>query len=398
MGEDTSETAANPFGGLAPEMAARPQPLYRMLRDGGPALAVDGVGVVLSRRADVDEALRRPEVFSSDMDAVDLKNVRPLIPLQLDPPEHRKYRRILDPLFSPRQVALLEEPATALVNRLLDGFEGRDRIDFGREFSVPFPSQVFLTLLGLPLDDLPLILRLKDGIIRPQSATGGAFGNPEAEAHQAASAAGIYAYFDRVLDERAAGGGDDVFSHLLDAEVDGRRLSREDILDIGFLFLLAGFDTVTASLDCMFAHLAQHADRRRQIVDDPELVPAAVEELLRWESPVMAVVRVALTDTEIGGCPVRLDDQVVVLLGSANTDEAGLPDADVVRFDRPENRHLAFGGGVHRCLGSHLARLELRVALREWHRRIPDYSLVPGHTLEYTPGVRSIEDFPLVLH
>ena len=147
----------------------------------------------------------------------------------------------------------------------------------------------------------------------------------------------------------------------------------------------------------MFAYLAQHPDQRRQICDDPTMIPAAVEELLRWETPVMGIVRSAVADGEIGGCPIAQGDRVVALIGSANTDEVDVPDADVVRFDRTVNRHLAFGGGVHRCLGSHLARLELRVALREWHRRIPDYCVAEGADLVYTGGIRSIEDFPMVL-
>jgi cytochrome P450 len=145
----------------------------------------------------------------------------------------------------------------------------------------------------------------------------------------------------------------------------------------------------------MFAHLAEHPEHRGQLVDDPTLIPAAIEELLRWETPVMGVVRVAVEDTEISGCPIHEGDMVMVMLSSVNTDEAELPDADVVRFDREANRHLAFGGGVHRCLGSHLARLELRVALREWHRRIPEYAVVEGHTLAYTSGIRSIDYFPM---
>jgi cytochrome P450 len=125
------------------------------------------------------------------------------------------------------------------------------------------------------------------------------------------------------------------------------------------------------------------------------LIPNAIEEMLRWETPVMSVARVAVEDTELAGCPVHAGDQVMVMIGSANTDEAEFPDADQVRFDREVNRHIAFGGGIHRCLGSNLARLELRVALREWHRRIPDYEVEPGHTLVYTPGIRSIEHFPM---
>jgi cytochrome P450 len=353
--------------------------------------------VVLTRRAEIDEAFRNPELFSSNMSAVDLKNIRPLIPLQIDPPEHKKFRKLLDPIFAPRQMALLEDSLTALVNDLIDGFIDRGELDFATEFSIPYPSQVFLTLLGLPLDELPRFLGMKDGIIRPDHATGTLWGSDEAHAHQAAIAQSIYDYFDEVLDEREGDRRDDLLSRFLDAEVEGERLSREDILDICFLFLIAGLDTVTATLDCMFAYLAQHPDHRRQLVADPELIPHAIEELLRWETPVMGVVRSATADTELGGCPIHAGDQVMAMLGSANTDEAEFDDADVVRFDREANRHLAFGGGIHRCLGSHLARQELRIALREWHRRIPEYSVADGCTLVYTGGIRSIDHFPMTL-
>jgi cytochrome P450 len=381
----------------ATDMASEPQPVYRAMRESGAVVPVDDSMVVVCRRAEVEEVFRRPELFSSNMSAVDLQNVRPLIPLQIDPPEHKKYRKILDPLFAPRQMAQLEEPVTELVGRLLDAFEGRDEIDFAQEFSIPFPSQVFLTLLGLPLDELPRFLAMKDGIIRPDHVTGTDRMSETAVSHQRATAQSIYEYFDAVLDERQREPRDDLLTTFLHTEVEGHSLSREDILDICFLFLIAGLDTVTASLDCMFAYLARHPDERRQIVEDPSVIPSAVEELLRWETPVMGVQRVALEDTELGGCPVRKGQQVSVLLGSANTDDAEFGDGDTVRFARDPNRHLAFGGGIHRCLGSHLARQELRVALREWHARIPDYSIKPGHTLAYTTGIRSIDHFPMVL-
>jgi cytochrome P450 len=331
------------------------------------------------------------------MSAVDLQNVRPLIPLQIDPPDHKKFRKILDPLFAPRRMAQLEEPLTRLVNDLMDRFEGRDEIDFAAEFSIPYPSQVFLTLLGLPLDEVPRFLAMKDGIIRPDHVTGTVRGSETAIAHQKATAESIYAYFDEVLDQRQVEGRDDILTTFLAAEVDGHRLSREDILDICFLFFIAGLDTVTASLDCYFAYLARHPEQRRRLADDPSIIPDAVEELLRWESPVTTVARVAAEDTDLGGCPIKAGQHVSVLIGSANTDDGEFGDGDEVRFERDPNRHLAFGGGIHRCLGSHLARHELRVALREWHRRFPDYSVKPGHTLSYTPGVRSIDHFPMVL-
>jgi cytochrome P450 len=382
---------------MDPEMAANPQAVYPLMRE-CPVMTLEGMpgaGVLLSTKEVIDEALRHPEIFSSNMDAIDLKNKRPMIPLQIDPPEQKKYRKLLDPLFNPRKMAAMEEEVAVLVNQLIDRFIDKGAVDFATEFSIPFPSQVFLTLLGLPLDELDRFLTMKDGIIRPDHVTGAVWGTAVASAYQQKIADSVYDYFNQVLDERGVARRDDLLSQFLDAEVEGHQLTREDILDICFLFLIAGLDTVTATLDCMFAFLAQHPEQRQQLVDDPGLIPNAIEELLRWETPVMGVARVAVQETELGGCPIHSGDQVMIMLGSANTDEAEFPDGDLVRFDREVNRHLAFGGGIHRCLGSHLARMELRVALREWHRRIPEYSVEPDHTLVYTPAIRSIEHFPM---
>jgi cytochrome P450 len=382
---------------MSPELARNPRPTYAALREGSPVVRVDGVGVVVSTRAGVDEVLRNPGVFSSNMSAHDLKTRRPLIPLQVDPPAHRTYRKILDPLFAPKRMTALEGPVVGLVNDLIDAFAEDDEIDFATQFSVPFPSQVFLTLFGLPLTDLPTFLRMKDGVIRPDHVVGHEFGHPETEAHQRQTADSIYAYFERVLEEREGGRRDDLLGQLLDAEVDGDRLTREDIVDICFLLLIAGLDTVTASLDCFFSHLAQDANARRRLVREPEAIPSVVEELLRWETPVMAVARVATQEAEVGGCPVRSGEHVMAVIGAANVDDAEFPASGELRWDREVNRHLAFGGGIHRCLGSHLARLELRVALQEWHRRIPEYCVKPGAELNFTAGIRTLESFPMVL-
>jgi cytochrome P450 len=387
------------MGAMGPDMAANPQPVWKMLRDESPVMEIDdlpsGKGVLLSRKAEIMEALRHPEIFSSNMDAVDLSNKRPMIPLQIDPPEHKKFRKLLDPIFAPRKMQAMDDEVSALVNNLIDRFVDKGEVDFATQFSIPYPSEVFLTLLGLPLDELDRFLTMKDGIIRPDHVVGKLYGSKEAKAYQQKVADSVYDYFNEVLDQREAKRRDDLLSHFLDAEVEGDRLTREDILDICFLFLIAGLDTVTATLDCMFSFLAQHPEHRRQLVENPDVIPNAIEELLRWETPVMGIARVAVSDTELGGCPVHAGDQVMVMIGSANTDEDEFPDGDVVRFDRDVNPHIAFGGGIHRCLGSHLARLELRVALREWHKRIPEYEIEPGETLVYTPGIRSIDHFPM---
>jgi cytochrome P450 len=382
---------------MSPELARNPQPAYTMLRESSPVMRLDGVGVIVSSRSGVEAVLRNPDLFSSNMSAHDLKTKRPLIPLQVDPPAHRAYRRILDPLFAPQRMKALEDSVARLVNDLIDAFVDDDEIDFTEQFSLPFPSQVFLTMFGLPLVELPRFLAMKDGVIRPDHVTGHPFGHPETEAYQQETADSIYAYFERVIDERADEQRDDLLSHFMHVEVDGDRLTREDILDICFLLLIAGLDTVTASLDCFFGYLARHPGPRRALVEQPESIPAVIEELLRWETPVMGVARVATQDVEVCGCPIAAGEQVMAILGAANLDDAELADATEVRWDREVNRHLAFGGGVHRCLGSHLARVELRVALREWHRRIPEYCLKPGTELDFTAGIRTLQRFPMLL-
>jgi cytochrome P450 len=382
---------------LDPESSRHPQAMYKVMRDLDPIFRVERAGVIVTKHVDVDEILRHPEVFSSAMSAADLGNIRPLIPLQVDLPEHRMYRKILQPLFSPQRMNALHGPVTQLVNELIDSFMGQQEIDFSSQFSVPFPSQVFLTMLGLPMEELPRFLAMKDGIIRPQDVVGKPIGDPEVTAHQRATAASIYDYFNDILDVRRHQPKDDLLSQFLAAEVEGDRLSHDAIVDICFLFLIAGLDTVSASLDCFFRYLSEEPEQRRRLVADPSMVPRAVEELLRWETPVIAVPRIAAQDTELSGCPISKGEHVMVLIASANTDENELPDSGDVQLDREVNRHLAFGGGIHRCLGSHLARLELRVALREWHQRIPDYRITPGSDLLFTTGVRSATAFPMEL-
>ncbi|MBX7434204.1 cytochrome P450 [Mycobacterium sp. Y57] len=388
---------SNPLGLAGDAVGTNPHPIYQALRDNSPVLHVDGVGTLVSSWALVDEVLHDTDRFSSSPAAGDLKNERPLIPLQIDPPEHGKFRRILDPLFSPKLMKQREGDVEALVHRLIDGFVGRSEIDFVADFSVPFPSQVFITMLGLPVEELPKFLAMKDGIIRPDMVVGKPFDHPDVQEHQRATAQSIYEYFDGVINERGGVRGDDLMSHFLDAEIDGERLSHNDILDICFLFLIAGLDTVSASLDCFFKYLIDHPELRQVIIDDPEMIPSVVEELLRWETPVMSVPRAATRDTELGGCPIAAGERVLVMLGSANVDGSANPDADVPEWSRKIKRHFGFGGGPHRCLGSHLARVELRAALKVWHQRIPEYGLKPGAELTFTLGVRAAHDFPMTL-
>ena len=348
---------------------------------------------IISRYEDVKFALRHPEIFSSDLVAVDIGQNRPLIPLQIDPPEHGHYRRVMDPQLARKELApLLEDDVRQLVNEIIDGFIDRGSCDFHTEFSVPLPSTVFLTLTGLPLDQVDQLLTWKDNIIRPA-----ALDQVEATRIRHATGAEMYAYFEEAIDARAASPTDDIITRFMQTEVDGQVMTRDEMLDLCYLFILGGLDTVTATLDCSISYLAQHPDHRQAIADDLSLVPNAVEELLRLETPVMQVLRVVAQPYEMHGVAMKPGDTVMVMVGAADTDadEFG-DDANEVNLHRESNRHLAFGGGPHRCLGSHLARLELHIAMEEFHKRIPSYQVADGAELAYSPGIREIASLPLV--
>jgi cytochrome P450 len=359
----------------------------------GPRVVRDEGGVTIMRMADVLAVTKRRDVHSMEPAMVELAGAymgagRPLIPLMLDGEAHTKYRKLLDPLFAPKVIAALEPRVRALAEELIDGFSADGKVEFFRAFCEPLPTKIFLTQLGLPLDDLPFLLWFKDGIIRPTD-----------DEHRVSANATMIEYLYAELDRREASGtpGDDLIGGFITAEVDGERLTREDVIDITFLLVLAGLDTVSASLSCIVDWFARHTDERQRVLDDPTLLAAAIEELMRIQTPVVGGGRYATADFEIGGEQVRSGDQLHVMWAAANLDDESFPDPLTVDFDRPTNRHIAFASGFHRCLGSHLARLELRVALTVLHERIPDYALDPDLAAGYNNvAIRNVDPLPLV--
>lgn len=378
-----------------PATADAPHEAYRQIRSECPVSRSENLmgdpTVFVSRYADVMWALRHPEVFSSAPGAINIGQDQPLIPLQVDPPDHAKYRRLLDPEFSPKKMAALEPDVRVLVNELIDSFVDRGACNFHEDLATPFPSAVFLRLMGWPQSDLEMFLQWRDDTIRP-----GTDDPDEAARIRGEAGHAIAQYFEAALDDRRANPDDGLLSRLAHAEVDGRPLTKDESLGICHLLLLAGLDTVTATLDCMVVHLARNPALRRQLVDDPSLVPAAVEELLRWETPVTMVARIVAQDTTFEGVDIKAGDGCVVMIGAADDDETEFDDAGTVDFARAANRHVAFGAGPHRCLGSHLARMELRIALEELHRRIPDYAIADGAEIHHSPGIRQTDHLPLV--
>ncbi len=375
----------------------QPQPRYQeILEQGGYIEFEPGLHMAFDREV-VEFILRKPDLFSNYIE-MGIGNERPLLPLNLDPPRHTAYRKLLDPMFSPKRMAAQEEDITRRVNALIDGFIERGECDFAEEFAEIFPSSVFLGLCGLPEEELSMFIHMRDGVMHPERVDPAALTDPERRLEiNTETGKEIYAYFGALVDRRTTEPQDDMISGLLAYEIDGRRLTKEDILDLCFNFVVAGLDTVAGALTCFWAFLAQNHDHRRQLVEDPSLMPAAVEELLRWESPIPgSIPRVAVADVELpNGRVVKAGTAVFLCFGSANVSPS-MEDPMSVRFDREVNTHLAFAGGAHRCLGSHLARRELRIALAEWHRRIPEYRLKPGHEeLSYPPGVRHVPHLTL---
>jgi cytochrome P450 len=369
------DTMDDPFA--LPLAKAEPQPDYLDYIDKGPVWRHSG-RVVLFRMQDILAVNRHPGVLGTGKAGPPMADDdHPLIPLELDGPEQTKFRRLLDPLFAPKsktsRIASLDPVIRALANELIDDFIDQGHVDAYEKFCVPLPTRIFVSLLGLPLDDLPFFLEFKDSILRPEGET------PEERtefAHR--GMARMLDYLNAELDRREGEGTarDDLIGGFMTAEVDGDKLTREQMLNIIYLLVIAGLDTVTSSLSCLLMWLAQHPQERQRLVDDPSLFPAAVEELMRLQSPVQWGHRWTPEDIELpSGALIKAGEYMQPMWAAANLDPEVFPDPLTVNFDRQSNRHIAFASGFHRCLGSHLARLELVVALEEWHKRIPDYRI-----------------------
>ncbi len=388
----TPSPAAVPRFGDLP-MADNRTEAYAMLRAAGPVVRVPPrrACMVTSGEA-VEFVLKHPELFSSQRAFDGAGSPLPMVPIAFDPPEHTRYRRVLQPFFSPRGTATWRPVVRELAGELIDGFAGRGECDLVAELAVPLPAHVFLSLFGLPLQDRDRLIAWKEALLNFDFQGG----EPVPERTMRLGAE-LYEYLvDHIAQRRRRGGTEDLLGQLL-ADASDERLSDDEILGLSFLFVLAGLETVTSALSTAFAALAAQPALRRQIAADPAVIPAAVEELLRFDGPVVFVPRISTEDVELAGQVIPAGSYVMVTVAVASRDPAEHPDPDTIDFRRQE-RNLAFGVGPHRCLGLHLARMEMRVALEEWHRRIPEYELAPGVTprVRWPAGVVGIDSLPLV--
>jgi cytochrome P450 len=317
-----------------------------------------------------------------------------LIPENLNGPEHTKWRRLLAPHFSPGRIQSWDSRIRSRATLLIEGLIDRGECDFVRDFALRYPTAIFLEIMGLPAEDLDMLLEWETAILHPAGE------DPSANLGQMQAAQiAVTGYFADVIArrrevptaERVPG----LVTEALDWRIDGEPVSDDELLRFYLLMFMAGLDTVTAELGYGFLHLATHPQDRRRLVTEPEVADHAVEELLR-AYPIVNVPREVVRETEIAGCPVKPGDFVILSYPSAGRDDSTYPAAREVDFDRDHTSHLTFGAGPHRCLGSHLARHELLVAYQEWHRRIPEYELQPAAPFtEATGGMMTLNSLPL---
>jgi cytochrome P450 len=358
---------------------------------------------------DCNEAFQRPEIFSSDTKKRPLQH----IPQQVDPPAHREYRRILEPFFAPQAMDRLEPDIRAFAIDLLKDIAQRGECEFIKGFAELFPTIIFCRLMGFPLDDRPMLMRWSHVFLHMASTVivqqlgitdlepSGRPPQAVVERLQRETAAEVVGYLTELLERKRREPGDDLLSGLLEARYAGERpISQEELINMSFLFFLAGLDTVTGMLGLVVRDFAEHPDRRERfiaIMNDGAKITSAVEGLVRFHSTVAPDRRVT-QPCVFRGLVLKENDIVRLMTPSAGRDEDRFPKADELDFERHPNPHLGFGLRPHRCFGIHLARRELRIALQEIHRLMPEYALKEGDPpVAYTGGLRGLARLPLVI-
>jgi cytochrome P450 len=355
--------------------AGDPYPVYRELRATSPVCWNDVTNFwALLKYEDIRFVSSNPSLFTSAKGVTipDPHMPSPVQPGSLiftDPPRHRQMRKLINSGFTRRRVAVLEPKIREIVRGILDGVTADSVHEFAEEIAAPLPTRMIAELIGAPPDDWEQFRAWSD------AATGTA--DPEIELDPMVAMGQLFEYFQKLIAARRVDARDDLLSVLAAAEIDGDRLTDEDLLNFAFLLLVAGNETTRNLIALGTLALIAHPDQCRRLVEDRSLIPGAVEEMLRWNSPVVHMARTATTDIEIRGRLIAEGDTVVMLYGSANRDEDIFgSDSEEFKVTRHPNPHIAFGCGEHSCVGAQLARLEASVMFDELLRRFPRLELV----------------------
>ncbi|RAV02835.1 cytochrome P450 [Mycolicibacter senuensis] len=368
-GSDTHGAPQLEYSGLplATDRAAG----WAALRDTGPVVFMDGWYYV-TRRDDVLAALRNPKVFSSKKAVDILGSPVPLVPIAFDPPEHTRFRNILQPFFSPHTLAEMLPSLQRQAVAIVDSVAAQGQCEVMADIAIPYPSQVFLTMFGLPLKDRDRLIAWKDAVIALADL-------PSLEGADLNPALELFAYLTETINEHRQNPRHDMLSQLLTGE---DALDDAEAIGMSYLFVLAGLDTVTAAMGAAFLELARRPQLRAALRDEPEQVKVFIEEIIRLEPSAPLVPRVTTESVTIGGITLPEGTPVRLCLGAINRDDSDAISTNDVVMDGKVHRHWGFGGGPHRCLGSHLARMELNLIITEWLRRVPEFELARGYTPE----------------
>jgi cytochrome P450 len=339
---------------------------------------------VALRGAVIAEVARDAAHFSSKrMFVPDEQNFETsfFVPLMADPPDHAGYRSIVMPLFSPIRIKKLEAGIREFTGGLIDEIRSRRECELMADFALQMPIVVFLQLLDLPLTDRLRLLDIAARIVRPP---------PEGERRDDAMQQ-LFDYLRPILAERSANPGEDVLSKLVTATIEGRPLAPDEMLGLAATILAGGLDSVAATLGFFARYLAETPAARQRLIADPTAVVPAIDELIR-RYPATTHGRHVAEDFHFHGIDMKKDEHIVWAAGMFNFDEEQFPDSMTVDFDRKRAAHLSFGTGIHFCVGNFLARAELRIFIEEWLKRIPDFRVKPGATIQYRPGINIAYD------
>lgn len=373
----------DPYQALIPELHTWPPVFYATNAYPGERPAW-----VIRREADLRAVYLDTEHFSSqgaNPFAAAIGEQWNMIPTEIDPPDHTRYRALLNPLFSPNRMAQLEDKVRSIACRYIDDLKERGSCDLMLDLAFPFPVTVFLDLIDLPHEETPTFMQWEHDLLHE--------GDIDVVA---AAVRNVTGYLRDVIAQRRRRPGADLISFGIQAEVDGRRLNDDELIGYAFNLFIGGLDTVSTNMGLHFRYLAEHPQQQAQLRDHPEMIPAALQELLRAFGAT-STFRTCIKERVIGGVTIKPGDRVLVSTILACRDPEAYDQPNEIRFDRNPRQIITFGSGAHLCIGMHLARRELRIALEEFLGRVPFFHLQAGATIRtHLGGMVQPTTLPLV--